>query len=560
MAGCRHAPRTIGQGADAFTGVVHHTGNPQVAEYTVRPHSAAQVTIEFGPTSAYGLKTWTVSAEQNHPATIFVAGMRAQTRYRMRALVRFADGTQVDDVDHTFRTGHYKRSMIPPITVQTFGTPQAGVELLNPSIRSWYEALVTDLQGNVLWAYNYSDRQSSFDIQVHRYVHAAYLTLVNGWRWVKHLFGAKVPGHPKLWDRELWKPVPPKRRFATIINPIKLMPNGNFLMVIGLASHALLDSPDGAPPPHTTIALREVNLAGRTIRNLNMKELNQELKAIGYRGPTLEMVHHDVAILPNGHMIMIANGTRDYTNLPGYPGTTRVIGDVLVDLDPNFRPVWTWNEFDHLDVNHHPIDFPDWTHTNAVVYTKDDGNLIVSMRAQHEVIKIDYDNGKGAGRILWRLGPYGDLRLIGGTAPTDWNYGQHDPVIFGSRDAGVFDLGMMDNGYGRIMPDGKVCGTKGAPPCYSTALVFRIDEKAKTATIIFRDKFPPKLYSLWGGSVQPLANGDMEIDLCSVGHDSDVYEVTQTAIPRTVWHMHVSETNLYRTERLGSLYPGVQWR
>lgn len=558
VAGCRPSPTIIGHGADSFTAAVKESRNPQVARYTVRPRSAAQVTIEFGPTTAYGLKTWTVAASPDQPATILVAGMRARTRYHLRAMVRFADGTEVDDADRTFRTGHYKRSMIPPISVQTFGTPQPGVELLNPSIRSWYEAVVTDLQGNVLWAYNYSDRESGFDVQAHRYRHAAWLTLVNWGRWVEHLFGANLPVHPKLWDSAMWKPVPPERRFATIINPIKLMPNGNFLMVIGLASHALLDSPDGAPPPDTTIALREVNLAGKTVRNLNMKELNRALKAIGYRGPTLEMVHHDVAILPNGHMIVIANGTRDYQNLPRYPGTTRVVGDVLVDLDPNFHPVWTWSDFDHLDVNHHPIDFPDWTHTNAVVYTKDDGNLIVSMRAQHEVIKIDYDNGKGSGRILWRLGLYGDLRLIGGTAPTDWNYGQHDPVIVGNSDAGVFDLAMMDNGYGRITPAG-MCGTKNTPACYSTALVFRIDEKAKTATIVFRDKFPPQQYSIWGGSVQPLANGDLEIDLCNVGHDSDVYDVTETANPQTVWHMHVSETNLYRTERLGSLYPGVQW-
>jgi hypothetical protein len=151
------------------------------------------------------------------------------------------------------------------------------------------------------------------------------------------------------------------------------------------------------------------------------------------------------------------------------------------------------------------------------------------------------------------------MQLIGGKAPEDWMYGQHDPVIFGQRDAGVFDLGMMDNGFGRIMADGKVCGSKGAPACYTTAPIFRIDEKAKTATLIFRKVFPPKQYSLWGGSVQPLANGDMEIDLCNVKFDSDVYEVTRTANPQVVWHMHLSRTNLYRTKRLGSLYPGVTW-
>lgn len=561
VAGCRSEPRLIGHGKDAFTGEVGSTRNPQVARYTVTPHSAARVTVEFGPTTGYGLKTWMVAATPLHPARILVAGMRADTPYHLRALVRFADGRQMDDVDHVFETGHYPAKLLPPISTTTTGRPQPGVELLNPAFRSYDEAIVTDLQGHVLWAYNYSDRQTVLDVQTHRYIHAAYLTLVNWVEWVKQRFGAKAPGHPTLWNQQLWKVLPPQQRYDSLINPVKMMPNGNFLMVIGLPSQAVAESPDGAPPPHTLIALREVDLAGKTICNLTMKELNERLRRTGYKGPQLEMMHHDVAILPNGHMIVIANATRDYTNLPGYPGTTRVVGGVLVDLNPEFQPVWTWSAFDHLDVNRHPVEdyFPDWTHTNAVVYLKDDGDLLVSMRAQHWIIKIDYDNGHGSGKVLWRLGNGGDFRLIGGTAPQDWFYGQHDPVIFGYEGPGVFDLGVMDNGFERLMDDGKICGLKGGPACYTTAPIFRVDEKNMTATVIFRKTFPPRQYSLWGGSVQPLANGQMEIDLCNVQTNSDVYDVTRTADPKTVWRLHVVKTNLYRAERLPSLYPGVQW-
>lgn len=539
-------------------GIVWGTANPQVARYTITPHSAAQVTVEFGPSTKYGLKTWTVTDSGGNLVSIFVAGMRADTTYHLRAVVRFADATTLDDPDHTFTTGHYRKHLLPRITVQTSGTPQPGVELLNPSIGSDAQAVVTDLHGNVLWAYNYPDRESVFKVQVHRYTHAAYLTM-RGWgNWVRKLFGRKVSGKPMLWDSKLWKLQPPERRFGTIINPIKPMPNGDFLMIIGLASHALLDSPDGAPPPDTTLALREINLAGKTVHNLTVEQLNERLQTMGYHGPTLEMMHHDVAILHNGHLIVIANGTQDYTNLPGYPGVTRAIGEILVELDGNWNPVWTWSAFDHLDVRRHPMDFPDWTHSNAVVYTKDDGNLLLSIRSQDWVIKIDYQNGHGSGKILWRLGNGGDFRLINGNSRTDWNYGQHQPTIFGDRDAGVFDLGMMDNGNNRIMPDGRVCGTPKAPACYSTVPIFRIDEKAKTATLVFHDVFA-KVYSIWGGGVQDLPNGNLEIDLCNAGHNSDVYEVTRAANPQTIWHLHAAATNLYRTERLPSLYPGVQW-
>lgn len=557
LAGCHHTPKIIGRSPDAIDeGVVKRTANPQVARYIVTPHSASQVTIEFGPTTAYGVKTWSVAATGEKSVEILVAGMRADTKYHMRADVRFPDGATVYDTDHTFTSAHYKKKLMPRIAVQTYGTPQPGVELINPSIGSDDQAIVIDLHGNVLWAYNYPDRESVFKVQMHRYLHAAHLTLRN---WVQRLFGRKITPKPVWWDAKMWKRLPPERQFGTIINPVKPLPNGNFLMIIGLASHALLDSPDGAPPPDTTLALREINLAGETVHNLTVKALNEKLRATGYRGPTLEMVHHDVALLPNGHTIVIANATREYTGLPGYPETTRVIGDILVELDANWNPVWTWSEFDHLDVNRHPMDFPDWTHTNAVVYTKDDGNLLVSIRSQGWVIKIDYRNGHGSGNVLWRLGNGGDFRLLNGKSPTDWNYAQHEPAIFSDRDAGVFDIGMMDNGNNRIMSDGKSCGAKGAPACYTTVPIFHIDEKAKTATLVFHDVFPSKQYSMWGGGVQPLANDAIEIDMCNVGHNSEVYDVTRETSPHTIWHLHAGATNLYRSERMPSLYPGVQW-
>src|ERR1039458_3979780 len=43
--------------------------------------------------------------------------------------------------------------------------------------------------------------------------------------------------------------------------------------------------------------------------------------------------HHDFALLPNGHVILLTNFTRNFTDLPGYPGTTAVLGDGIVDLD-----------------------------------------------------------------------------------------------------------------------------------------------------------------------------------------------------------------------------------
>jgi arylsulfate sulfotransferase len=178
-------------------------------------------------------------------------------------------------------------------------------------------------------------------------------------------------------------------------------------------------------------------------------------------------------------------------------------------------------------------------------------------------VKVDYQDGKGAGDILWHLGEGGDFTLKGGTDPTDWTYAQHMPSFFSTNTTGVFSLGVMDNGDDRIFPVGVTCGATGAPPClYTTIPIYQIDENAKTATLLFHQILPPNLYSFFGGGVDPLANGNVEYDLCGVGPintGSFVYEVTQQSTPQTVWTMQSIGTNLYRAFRMPSFYPGVQW-
>ena len=194
------------------------------------------------------------------------------------------------------------------------------------------------------------------------------------------------------------------------------------------------------------------------------------------------------------------------------------------------QPVWAWNEFNHLDPNRHPYLFPDWTHTNAVLYSPDDGNILVSMRHQNWVVKVDYQDGKGSGAIIWRLGEGGNFTLKNGVDPTDWQYAQHMPRFFSPNTTGVFSLGVMDNGDDRIFAGGmSLAALPGTPPClYTTIPVFQIDENAKTATLIFHQILPANLYSNFGGNVDPLANGNMEYDLCGVGQgaSSYIYEVT----------------------------------
>ena len=186
--------------------------------------------------------------------------------------------------------------------------------------------------------------------------------------------------------------------------------------------------------------------------------------------------------------------------------------------------------------------------------------MIVSIRAQSWVVKVDYSNGAGQGDILWKLGYQGDFTLLGGTDPIDWFYGQHAPFFVTRNTAGKFTLALFDNGDYRVFPTGVTCGIKGEPAClYSTVPILQIDEAAKTAALLFDPVAPT--YSNFGGNAAVLRNGNLEYceSAGGPGIAGDIYEITIGSSPEAVWSMLVSGQFVYRGQRIPSLYPDVQW-
>jgi hypothetical protein len=548
-------------------GILDTTDNPQVAVYTIAPPSPAEVTIHYGRDGRHWLSTWVRRAQGNGvPVQILVAGMLPATAYHIVATIRFSDGTLVRDAEHFFHTGALPARMRDwQIRSKRFegAKIQPGIELLNSSTGVKSQIALADLDGRILWSYEMPERETAAHILALRSREQLFSRLAGWFGWKLHAGPLHdAVGKIAQQDAEL----PEMRRVAKtadmeFLNPIKPLPNGNFLLLFSLSSQSLLSGPS----PHGIFsALREIDLAGRTVRQVTIEELNRKLRDRGNPAMKLQTFHHDVEVLPNGHWIVIANQFR-----PGSDpeqGQTDIFGDVLVEIDNNLDPVWTWSTFDHLDINRRPVWFPDWTHSNAVLYTPDDGNLLLSMRHQSWIVKIDYRNGHGTGKILWRLGKDGDFTLIGGRDPEDWQYGQHLPAILGSRSAGVFRLTMMDNGYGRPSADGKKCLESGSngngERCYTTVPIFEIDEKGRTARIVARKVFPSDQYSSWGGDTMALPNGSIEATLSSqgkAGMNSVVMELTDESRPREVWQMDIKGTPIYRAERLPSPYRGVQW-
>ena len=225
-----------------------------------------------------------------------------------------------------------------------------------------------------------------------------------------------------LWN---YNPIP---RVSTP-NQLSILRNGRFLIgFFGFTG----DSPDPV--------LREIDLAGQTIWELTAAQLNEELAVATCAGCNITAIgiHHDFALLPTGHIILIEAENRVESGLTGFPEATPVIGDVLIDLDENHKPVWLWSSFDHLDLNRHLTGLPDWTHSNSVVYSPNDKALIMSMRHQSWGLKIDYNDSQGSGNIIWRLGYQGDFILEGGVDPEDWFSFQHDANITSSNSNGIF--------------------------------------------------------------------------------------------------------------------------
>jgi len=474
--------------------------NPLVAQYKVSAPEGSSVTVQFGTDTNYGLATSPVTVPAGQDSvTVLVAGMRPNTKYHMRAITTMPDSSQQTDSDHTYTTGGIPPDLIPSVRVTTHSGMQAssGVELLglNPAGGS-------------------ADKR---------------LTVL-----------ALDPSGNIIWyynyDHSLG-----------IAQPVKLLPNGHFLLNLYVGTAA----PGGL--------LREIDLAGNTIHEFSVDDLNQWLSTAGYNFTAYSM-HHDFVLLPNGHLLVLMNINKDFDNLVGYSGTTTVLGDAIVDLDPDYNPVWVWSTFDHLDVNRHPMQFPDWTHANALVYSPDDGNLLLSLRHQYWVVKIDYANGQGTGDILWRLGPGGDFTLLNSSSPADWFYAQHYANIVSPNSAGDFQLALFDNGDNRVLDtSGTVCGVNGAPACYSRPAIFEVNENDKTAQVLWSQQ---TVYSFWGGAIQELPNSNLFVDITTPADNikgARMVELTQEQTPQVVWQLDVNGQNSYRTIHLPSLYPGVQW-
>jgi hypothetical protein len=291
----------------------------------------------------------------------------------------------------------------------------------------------------------------------------------------------------------------------------------------------------------TDLVLKEIDLAGNTLRETNVDALNAQLKARG--GPPIRYnLHHDAQRLPDGKTAILADTEKKVV----VNGThAAYVGDLVLVLDQNFQVTWTWNSFNYLDVNRGPIDestnppLVDWLHSNSVAWSPADGDLIVSMRNQDWVIKIDYAYGTGDGHIVWRLGKDGDFS-INSSDSYPWFSHQHDVRYIDNTTLVVFD-------------DGNTRIDQQEPDGHSRGQVLSLNEQTRTATLLVNADLGNYSFAL--GSAQKLPNGNYVFTSGFLGTMPNVYGQSIEVRPDgTIAYVLQISKYEYRSYRMSNLY------
>ena len=258
--------------------------------------------------------------------------------------------------------------------------------------------------------------------------------------------------------------------------------------------------------------VRKVDLVGMTLAETNAARVSEQLVALGKRPIT--GFHHEARTISGGRVAVLGGVERILPNAQPALGLDDVLGDMIVVLDSDLQVVWAWDAFDHLDVSRAAIlgehcavnpgcppwylapDVNDWTHANSLAEAPD-GNLLLSVRHQDWVLKMDYAGGAGAGDVLWRLGKDGDFTLDA-PDPNAWFSHQHDVEYEPSEPE---TLSLFDNGNTRIHAN---------PQGVSRGQVLQLDETARTTHLAFNAELG--VFSLALGSAQRLSDGGWHFD------------------------------------------------
>lgn len=338
-------------------------------------------------------------------------------------------------------------------------------------------------------------------------------------------------------------------------------------------------------------AMYEVDLLGNVIR---------EWQVTGGPNPPepgtipieTDTLHHEIVELPSGNFLALSTELRELEEFPASetspdvePLPAAVVGDVILEFEPDGDVVRRLKLLDLLDpqrIGYGSLtDFwnktyehmlggtvsEDWSHANAICYDRRDDSMLISVRHQDCLVKMDRESG----RIHWILGDHHGWRepwskyLLEPRGNLQWPHHQHGPQLTPEGTILLFD-----NGNYRAFPyDPPVM----APDNYSRVVEYRVDEESRTVEQVWEYRGEREFYSPFYGEADRLPKtgnvlitdgGRVELE---DGTPSDripsdhqwarIFEITRTQPEETVFEVVLDsgkESNLgwsvYRSERL----------
>jgi arylsulfate sulfotransferase len=315
--------------------------------------------------------------------------------------------------------------------------------------------------------------------------------------------------------------------------------------------------------------LREMDLAGSIIRETNISRVAEQLESRGIHSDCkkdakecVSGFHHEAIRLPNGHTLVIAGLERMFpAGTQGAKEPVDILGDLVIDLDEDFQVAAVWNSFDHVDLKRAALadakcrggaggggcppiflaaQANGWLHSNSLNYIPATGDFLISMPEQNWVLKIDWRNGKGTGKILWRLGEGGDFTAKT-TDPDPWFSFQHDA---GFEPVGSNLLSILDDGHTRQKKD---------PKAHNRGQVWKLDEETHTATLVYNADLG--VYAVAVGSAQSLKNGGYTFEAGFINPPSIYSRAVETSADgKVVYAQQIEGVIVYRSFRVADMY------
>ncbi len=332
----------------------------------------------------------------------------------------------------------------------------------------------------------------------------------------------------------------------------RMEPNGNFYSI-----------------PSTTI-LEEYDLAGNMVLQTNRDIMNEQLAAKGF--PAISQFDsHEARVLPDGNIGLL--GTRFVQSTSAQGGTPTnpitIQGDLVLVVDHNLQLLWAWDSFAHQDINRLATDgdvagagIHDWTHTNALQGTED-GNIIISERAQDMVLKINYAKGTGDGSLIWRMGAGLDFTIV--NPPTNqtcnvpsipgdpnvipWFTHQHDAHFDFGQDLGSSGLMVMT-----VFDDGNTRNLYCPGTQNSRGMILLVDEAARQVYVETAADLGGYSFALGSAQLLTPGNGDIYASFNSGILPGGGTQVSEVNLAGQIVYQIGTNQETYRAYRMQNLY------